>query len=109
MIGAKVDIEVVGCKFKGLEMEGLSELEVLSVAGQVEERMKRISKDYNIVDSRRLALMAALEFAADLQRMQAAAQNVEAVSEAKLETMILALEKAVEHPGRPAKTHAPER
>jgi len=108
MIGAKVDIELAGCKFKGIEMDGLSELEVLSVADQVNERIRRLAKDHNIVDSRKLALMAALEFAADLQRIQAAARNVEAVSEGKLESMILALERAME-PGKPAKPHAPEK
>ena len=104
MIGAKVDIEIAGCKFKGLEMEGLSELEVLSVAGLVDERIKRLAKEYNIVDSRRLALMAALEFAADLQRLQSAAKDVETVSEGKLDNMILALEKALEaaHPAQPS-------
>lgn len=96
MLKDKADIVVGGLKLNGIEMEGLSALEINSIANIVSDRMERLSKEYNIVDSRKLAIMAALEFAADLQRIQAAAMNVESVSETKLENMILALEKAME-------------
>lgn len=92
----KADIEVAGCKLKGVEMEGLSELEIVAVAREVDERMARLAKEQAIVDSRKLAIMAALEFAADLQRLQATSKNQETVSEGRLDSMIATLERAME-------------
>ena len=66
MLNDKIDIEVCGRKLT-VEMEGLTQLEVLSLAREVSERMQDIARESKMVDTQKLAILTAMELAADVQ------------------------------------------
>ena len=77
-------------------VDGLSPIEISSIAGQVEERMKRIEEKTKIVDGSKLAILAAFEFNAELYNLR---QKSEVNSEAdgkKIDELVEKLEKTME-------------
>ena len=95
MVNDKVDIVVRGRKLT-VEMEGLSQLEVNSLANLVDERMRQIEKDTKTADSSKLAIMTALDFAAELEKLRSKLADYERLEERKIDGMIVSLEKALE-------------
>ena len=76
----KVTIEVFRRKLP-VELDGLGELEVVAIARDVTEKMESIQENTKIVDSSKIAILAALEFAADLARLKEAHENAKRVAE----------------------------
>ena len=95
MISDKVDVEIYGRKLT-IEMEGLNQLEINSLANLVDERMREISKDAKIVDSSKLAIMAALDIAADLHRLKSKTEDFDHIEERKVDRMIVSLQKSLD-------------
>lgn len=91
----KVDVEIYRRKFT-IEMEGLTQLELNAVAEKVDGLMREIEKEQKIYDSSKLAILAALEIAADLQRLQARMEDLEKTESHKIDDMTLQLEKSLE-------------
>lgn len=91
----KVTVEVFGRRLT-IEMEGLSQLEVNALAQMVDERMREVAASSKIVDSSKLAILTALDIAAELQRMKSRMEDFDRVEESKVDRMLLALEKALE-------------
>ena len=98
MLTQKVDLVIRGLRFNGVEMEGLTGLEISALAGRVEEAMNEVAAKSKIVDSAKLAVLAALDMAAKLQEAEAKSKDKALVDERKLEGMIVSLEKALEPP-----------
>lgn len=94
MSNDKVDVEIYGRKMT-IEMEGLSELEVNALANKVDERMRQIAKESKIVDSSKLAILTALEVAAEHEKLRARLEGLGEAEERHLDGMIVALEKAL--------------
>ncbi len=95
MINEKVDIEIRRYKLT-VEMEGLTQLEVNSLAQAVSEKMLEIERDSNIVDTYKLALLAALEFAAEINRLKSQHENQRLMDERKLDEVVVGLQNALE-------------
>ena len=98
MIHDKTDVEIYGRKLT-IELEGLSQLEVSSIASTVDERMREIAKDSKVVDTSKLAILTALEIASELQRLKSRMEDFDRIEERRIEGMIVALEKSVEPDG----------
>ncbi len=91
----KVDIEVYRRKLT-VEMEGMTPIEINAIAQQVNEKMEQIANGpMRVVDSSKLAIYAALEFAAELARMKEAADTHRRVLEHKVDEMTVALSSAL--------------
>lgn len=76
----KVTIEILRRKIP-VELDGLTELEVVAIAKDVSEKMEQIQTSQKIPDSSKVAILAALEFAADLARIKEAHQNAKRAAE----------------------------
>ena|SRR5687767_2762937 len=95
MLNERVDVEIYGRKLT-VEMEGLTQLEVHSLAQLVSDKMADIAKDSKIVDSSKLAILTALEVAAENQKLRDQLENLRVVEERKIDSMVLALEQVLE-------------
>ena len=95
MLNEKVEIEIRGRKLT-VEMEGVTPLEVQSLAQTVNERMTLIEKESKIVDSSKLAILTALEIAADNQRLHMQLKDLSLIEERKVDAMTVSLQKALD-------------
>jgi len=91
----KIDVVIYKRDFRGIALEGLTQLEISSCAAKVDERMKQIAQETNIADSSKLAIRAALEIAAELQRTQNQLESLTPADDKRVDGMIIKLEKAV--------------
>ncbi len=98
MMNEKVDIEIRRYKLT-VEMEGLTPIEINSLAGLVSDKMKEIEKDSNIVDTYKLALLTALEFAGEVTRLKEQMDNQRRLEDRKMDEMIVVLQNGVEPRG----------
>jgi cell division protein ZapA (FtsZ GTPase activity inhibitor) len=82
------------------EVDGLSPLEMSTLVGQVGEKMDEIEKEMNIVDSSKIAILAAFAFAVELYNLrQRSETNLEADSK-RLDEMLARLEKTLQESKR---------
>lgn len=95
MLNERVDVEIYGRKLT-VEMEGLTQLEVHSLAQLVSDKMADIARESKIVDSSKLAILTALEVAAENQKLRDQLENLRVVEERKIDSMVLALEQVLE-------------
>ncbi|HVE12006.1 MAG TPA: cell division protein ZapA [Elusimicrobiota bacterium] len=96
MLNEKVDIEVGGRRLT-VEMEGLTELEISNLARMVHQRMEDIrAHNSKVVDTQKLAILTALELAADVQRLKAQLEEISGVEERRLDKMLVSLENALD-------------
>lgn len=93
MLNEKVDIEIRRYKLT-VEMEGLTQLEVHSLARIVSEKMAEIERDSNVVDTYKLAMLTALELAAEIDRLKSQHENQRLMEDRKVDEMIVALQNA---------------
>ena len=93
----KVDIEVFRRRLQ-VEMEGLTPMEISALASTVHERMTEISnQNEKMADSSKLAILSAMFFAAENQKLRSAASVERMAMERKIEEMTLALRAAMSH------------
>lgn len=95
-LNQKVPIEVRGRRFN-VDIEGLVPLEINHLAQQVSDRMEQIERESKeTADTGRLAVLTALEFAAELYRLKAQHESQRLVEDRKLDELTLALQKGLE-------------
>lgn len=94
MINERVDIEVYGRRLT-VELEGLTQLEVHSMALELTQKMASLAKETEIVDSSKLAILCALETLAQLRQLQAQHEGIKRGEERQLEQMIASLQGAL--------------
>ena len=95
----KVDIEIFRRKLT-VEMEGMTPIEINSLAQRVSEKMTEIAEHNNkIADSSKLAILTALAFAAELSKVRENVDTERLVLERKLEELGLALQTALSAAG----------
>jgi cell division protein ZapA (FtsZ GTPase activity inhibitor) len=91
----KVDIEIFKRKLT-LEMEGLTPIEINALAQRVHEKMIEISEHNNkIADSSKLAILAALNFAAELYQIKEARETEMRALDHKVEELNHSLRTAL--------------
>lgn len=94
-LNEKVDIEIYKRRFT-VEMEGLTPIEINTLAQMVEEKMhEAAAENPKIADSSKLAILAALKIAADSFKAAAAHDTLNRAAEHKVEELALALQSAL--------------
>ena len=94
MINEKVEIEVYGRKLN-IEIEGLTQLEIHSLAQDLTEKMEKIAKESEIVDSSKLAILTALETMAEITRIRSQHEAHRNAQERVMDQLILQLESSL--------------
>ena len=79
-----------------MAVDGLTELEIGNIADQVEKKMAEIEEKTNIADTSKLAVMAALEFAAKLYNLKQKSENTTEADSRKIEDLVAKLESAMD-------------
>ena len=91
----KVDVLIYRRRLT-IEMEGLTPMEILALAGEVTAKMEQVAaQDKKLADSSKIATLAALDLAADLMRLRDKTDTETRTVEHKLESMSLALSDAL--------------
>ncbi len=90
----KIDIEIRKRRMT-VEIEGFTAIEIHSLAGEVSDRMGEIEQKYNIADSSKLAILTALEYAAELSHLKESQGDSTRVVENTLSKMALSLQKSL--------------
>ena len=79
-----------------MSVDGMTELEITSIAVQVEKKMAAIEELTNIVDTSKLAVMAAMEFAIELHNLKQRAEVTTEADTRKIAELVTKLESAME-------------
>ena len=95
MARERVDVEVARRKFT-VERADLDALQIVAVAKELERRMLEIQERTKVVDTGRLAVMAALEVACDMTRLKGRLDEGDKTHERRIEEMIIVLEKSLQ-------------
>ena len=77
-------------------VDGLSPIETSTIVGQVEEKINKIEKNLNIVDSSKLAILAAYDFAVELYNLKQKSETNREADSKKVEELVEKLEKTLE-------------
>lgn len=87
----------VNIRFKTYEVEAQAgdELWIASLAEYVEQKLNETEKETGIVDTQKLAIMAALNIADELFRLKNSRENVAGVFETKADELIKVLDSAI--------------
>ncbi len=95
-MGNDFEAKVRGRLMKFPAVDGMTELELGSIVAQVEEKIGRIEEKLDIVDTSKLAILAAYDFAVELHNLRQRAETNREADSRKIDEMVARLEKAVE-------------
>lgn len=76
-------------------VDGLSPIEQSTIVGQVEDKIDKIEEKLNIVDSSKLAILAAYDFAVELYNLKQRSETNREADSKKVEEMVERLERAL--------------
>ena len=76
-------------------IEGLTPIEISAVAGQVTAEMEKIEADTKTADTSKLAILAALSFAAELHKLNQQSGHLRQADEKRISGMISTLNSAL--------------
>ena len=93
----KTSFQIAGRQFDNISVRGVDPLGAQIHAGQVTKRMRMIEKDYEIHDTAKIAMLAALMFAAEADAAQNQEKEVSAETQKSLEEMTLKLRLALKN------------
>ena len=77
-------------------VDGMSPLEMSTIVGQVEDKINKIEEKLGIVDSSKLAILAAFDFAVELYNLRQKSETNREADSKKLEDMVARLENTLE-------------
>lgn len=89
------EAKIRGRVIKFPAVDGLSPIEQSAIVGQVEEKIVKIESRLNIVDSSKLAILAAYDFAVELYNLRQRSETNMNADSKKLDEMVEKLQKAV--------------
>lgn len=92
------EAKVRGRLIKFPAVDGLSPIEQSTIVGQVEEKITKIEQKLNIVDSSKLAILAAYDFAVELYYLRQRSETNREADTKKVDEMVEKLEKALGEP-----------
>lgn len=88
----EIELKVRGRAIKFPAVDGMTELELGSIVAQVEEKINKIETRLNIVDTSKLAILAAYDFAVELHNLKQRAETNREADSRKVDDMVAALE-----------------
>ncbi len=94
MLGEKLTVEILGRQYE-IDAEGLTPIEASFLAQFVSDRMQEIQKESGIVDSSKLAVLAALNLADELWRLKRKSDHTSQQLERRFSDMIRFLEETL--------------
>ena len=77
-------------------VDGLAPIEMSTIVGQVEERINKIERETNTVDSSKLAILAAYDFAVELYNLKQRSETNREADSRKVEELVEKLAKTLE-------------
>lgn len=93
--GNEFEAKVRGRVIKFPAVDGLSPIEQSSLVGQVEEKINKIESKLNIVDTSKLAIIAAYDFAAELYNLRQKSETNLTADSKKVDEMTEKLQKVL--------------
>ena len=90
------EAKIRGRLIKFPSVDGMSELEMSTVVGQVEGKINEIEEKLNIVDSSKLAILAAYDFAVKLYHLKQRSETNREADTKKVEELVEKLAKTLE-------------
>ena len=90
----KISVNILGRTYEVEPVPG-EELFIYSLANYVEQKLNEIQRDTGIVDTQKLAVLAALNIADELLRLKNSKESVSGIVDKKAEEMNSILEKAI--------------
>jgi len=90
----KVSVNILGRTYD-VEVAPGDELLIYSLAEYVEQKLIEAQRDTGIVDTQKLAILAALNIADELFRLKNSRENVSGILDKKAEELIKVLDKAL--------------
>ncbi|MBI5745022.1 MAG: cell division protein ZapA [Elusimicrobia bacterium] len=90
------EAKVRGRLIKFPAVDGLTPIELETILGQVEEKLAKIEEKLNVVDSSKLAILAAFDFAVELYNLRQRSETNREADSKKIEEMVASLEKTLE-------------
>ena len=94
MVGDRVRVQIFGREYE-MDPGGLTPLEVQSLAGFVDERMREISDKFGVVDTQKIAVLAAINIALDYIQLRERTHPTTDTLSPRLETLNQILDKAL--------------
>ena len=95
MQNSEVVIKIRG-RAISMTVDGLTEMEIASIADQVEKKMAKIEEATNTADTSKLAVMAAMEFATELYNLKQRSETTTEADSRKIEDLVSKLEGVLE-------------
>jgi len=89
------EAKVRGRLLKFPSVDGLTPIEMSTIVGQVEEKIKKIEEKLNIVDSSKLAILAAYDFAVELYNLRQRSETNREADTRKVEELVEKLSKTL--------------
>ena len=96
MSNNEFEAKVRGRLIKFPAVDGLTDIELSTIVGQVEEKIKQVEESLNIVDTSKLAILAAFDFAVELYNLRQKSETNREADSKKLEDMVARLESTLE-------------
>lgn len=97
------EAKVRGRLIKFPSVDGLAPIEMSTIVGQVEEKINKIEQKLNIVDSSKLAILAAYDFAVELYNLKQRSETNREADSKKVEELVEKLAKTLEEEAGDAK------
>ncbi len=96
MSNNEFEARVRGRLIKFPAVDGLTDIELSAIVGQVEEKIRKVEESLNIVDTSKLAILAAFDFAVELYNLRQKSETNREADSKKLEDMVARLESTLE-------------
>lgn len=97
------EAKVRGRAMKFPAVDGLTELELGAIVAQVEEKINKIEEKLHIVDTSKLAILAAFDFAVELNNLKQKAETNREADSRKVDEMVASLESVLGEEAVPQK------
>lgn len=95
LMNEKLRVQIYGRDYE-LDPGGLTPLEANRLAGYVDGKMREISTTFNIVDTQKIAVLAALNIALEMSQQQnASSKALSAPDDQAVQAMIATLDKSL--------------
>ncbi len=95
VLSDRVRVQIFGREYE-MDPGGLTPLEVQSLAGFVDEKMREIAEEFGLVDTQKVAVLAAINIALDYLQLKEKGQSKGQDLTSRLEEMEKALTQALE-------------